>query len=101
MNEIGDTSASRQPPSDVSTRNAIRIHQGKGERTTLMLPVVDPWDDDDHDLLVVEENTRVTLRIVSLLDVDNVAHFMCQALRLASASQSVESCCLIRAQGEM
>ncbi len=66
-----------------------------------MLPVVDPWDADDRDLLVIAESTRVRLRIVSLLDVDNVAHFMCRASWLASVSQSAESCCLIRAQGEM
>ena len=75
--------------------------KGREKKTALVLPVVDPGDADDRDLLVIVESTRVTLRIVSLLDVDNVAHFMCQALGLAPASQSVESCCLIRAQGEM
>ena len=66
-----------------------------------MLPVVDPGDADDRDLLVIVESTRVRLRIVSLLDVDNVAHFICRASWFVSVFRSVESCCLIRAPGKM
>jgi len=75
--------------------------KGREKKTALVLPVGDPGDADDRDLLVIVESTRVRLRIVSLLDVDNVAHFICRASWFASVFRSVESCCLIRAPGEM
>ena len=53
--ELGNTSPSREPPGDISTRNATGSHQGKEERRTLVVPAVGAWDADDHYMVVVPE----------------------------------------------
>jgi hypothetical protein len=91
VNQIGITSPSSPPPGVISTRNTTSSHQGKEERKTHALLVMDDWDNtDDPCVLVIQEN-RVQLRILSQLDVDSVTHLIRWSL-CVSFLLSIESC---------
>jgi hypothetical protein len=57
VNQIEIISPSSPPPGDISTKNTTGSHQGKEERKTHALLVMDAWDDtDDPCVLVILED---------------------------------------------
>ena len=64
MNQIGITSPSSPPHGDISTRTATGSYQGKEERKTHALLVMDVWDDaDDRYVLALPEDPYAIERL--------------------------------------